>query len=360
MLASTKKESPPRSARIVAEVVRQHAELVAFLWGQREGLAAEDPPDSKAIGSVETRLEVNLDGLRIAGAAAWPYLYAQYEDFPEKGELFALAWMALEFADLDQIERVIGLGAASEECAAGLLGALAWHRPETIAAHVRVWIAAQDPFRRYLGVSACLAHLVDPRGLLLKLVHDGDPRVSATAVRLTGKLRRSDLAREVRQAMEVSDANVKLWASWALTELGAGDVVREELRRIVTDAGPNAQIALRALIKAGPEKDVRVWIGGLMRSLNTASLGVRGIGMLGDGSVLPWLIDRMREPPLAAAAGAALVELFPASRDEDDLFTLDPQDAGTPFAKHYEDAAVRLPLADKVAAWATSQGLLMR
>ena len=80
MRTSLKAEGP-RPARVAAEVIRQHAELVAFLWAQRDSWSAEDPPDAKVIAEIDQRLEVNLDGLRIAGVSAWPFLIAQHEIF---------------------------------------------------------------------------------------------------------------------------------------------------------------------------------------------------------------------------------------------------------------------------------------
>ncbi len=77
------------AARIVPAVVREHAELAAFQWAQRDTLSQEDPPDPAVIAGIDKRLEANLDGLRIAGAAAWPFIIDQFEEYPEKGELLS-------------------------------------------------------------------------------------------------------------------------------------------------------------------------------------------------------------------------------------------------------------------------------
>lgn len=341
-----------RPLRIAREVVRQHAELVAFLWAQRDSWSAEDPPDAKVVAEIDERLDINLDGLRIAGAAAWSLLSEQYENFPEKGELFAFAWMALELDDGKRVEQAVEFARLAADDAKGLVGALASHKPATIGPYVRNWIGGQDALIRFLAISSCLAHNVNPGQTLARLIKDHDSKVRAAALRLAGQLRCFDLEREIQAALDHEDGPVRLWASWALVELGAGDLARQELARIATAGGTDAVVAMRALVKAGPENDVRIWMGGLMKSPSTAAMAVRGIGMLGDKSALGWLVERMKEPALALMAKASFLELFPEAREESKLFTGDPVELGKPFATFFADRTVTLSLADKVSEWA--------
>ena len=340
-----------KTVGVAAEAVRQHAELAAFLWAQRDSWSAEDPPDVKVIAEIDQRLEANLDGLRIAGVSTWPFLKAQHEDFPEKGELFAFAWMALELADGEKVAQAVEFGRLTADDAKGLIGALTWHKPAVIGPFVRQWIGDQDVFSRFLAISSCIAHNVDPGTTLARLVKDDDPRARAAALRLAGQLQRFDLGRDIQSALDHRDERVRLWASWALVEMGSGDLARQELRKIASAGGPDATVAMRVLVKAGPAKEVRAWMGGLMKTPQTAPLAVRGIGMLGDHSALPWLIGQMREPHVAVAARAAFLELCPEAREETKLFTVDPEELGSAFAKHFQDDVVHLALPDKVETW---------
>ncbi|RWI30182.1 HEAT repeat domain-containing protein [Mesorhizobium sp.] len=340
--------APPR--RVAVEAVRQHVEQAAFLWAQRDSWGQEDPPDETVIGEIGERIEINLDGLRIAGAAAWPAAERQLEDFPDKGEFFVIGWMAIEQGDATRIDQTVAAAKELDE-RRGLVGALAWHQPPRIGHLVHDWLVAPDAFKRYLAVGACLEHGVDPRQLLARLVKDADAPARAFALRLAGRLKRADLAREMAAALESDDEIVRLWAGWALTQLGSGDLARVELRNAAVAGGPDALIALRAAITAGPEKDVRAWMGGLMKSVATAPLAVRGIGMLGDRSILPWLIERMKEPYVAVAACAAFLELFPEAREETKLFTVDPTDLGPAFAEFFDDEVVGVAVPDRVESW---------
>ncbi|MFH1797148.1 MAG: HEAT repeat domain-containing protein [Pseudomonadota bacterium] len=340
--------APPR--RIAAEAVRQHVEQAAFLWAQRDTWTLDDPPDEAVINEIAQRIEVHLDGLRIAGAAAWPVAERQLDDFPDKGEFFVVGWMAIEQGDAMRIDQTVAAAKELDE-RRGLVGALAWHQPPKIGHLVRDWLVAPDPFKRYLAVGACFEHGVDPKQSLARLVNDPDAPTRAFALRLAGRLKRADLAREMASGLESEHDIVRLWAGWALTELGSGDLAQLELRKTAVAGGAEALTALRAAIRAGPEKDVRAWMGGLMQSAATAPLAVRGIGMLGDRSVLPWLIEQMREPYVAVAACAAFLELFPEARVETKLFTADPTELGPAFAKHFEDDVVRVALPERVAEW---------
>jgi uncharacterized protein (TIGR02270 family) len=336
--------------RIAEEIVRQHVELAAFCWAQRDTLSLDDPIDAETIREIDQRVEANLDGLRIAGPAAWPVIEAVVEDFPEKGELFVAGWTAIEQSDLQRLDKAVALGAELDQ-PRGLVGALAWHTLAKIGPILREWVGEHDGFKRYLGVAACVEHKVDPKQWLDRLVCDPDPKVRATALRLAGTLGRADLVAHMGDALNASDESVRLWAGWALTELGRADLASAELRRAAVAGGPDALSALRGAIKAGPEKDVKAWMGGLMQAPATAAVAVRGVGMLGNRSALAWLVERMREPSVAVAAAAAFLELFPEAREETKLFTVDPEELGPAFAKCFEDGVVTLALPDRVEAW---------
>ncbi|RUV71946.1 MAG: hypothetical protein EOR30_23805 [Mesorhizobium sp.] len=342
--------------RIVSHVVRQHAEEAAFFWAQRDTLMEADPPDLDVVAGVDKRLEANLDGLRIAGPSAWPFIVAAYEDFHEKGELFLFGWMAIEQRDPHRVAEAIEFGQSFEHDARGLVGALAWHRPDVIAPLVRDWIGAHEPFKRFLGVSACIEHLVDPKQMLGRLVRDPDASVRVASLRLAGRLKRTDLVEEMTAALDAPDGGVRFWSAWALTELGFGDLASDELRKMAVGGGPDALTALRAAVKAAPDKDVRVWMGGLLKSPETAPLAVRGAGMLGDRTILHWLVHQMRQPALAAAAGAAFRELFPEARKDDTLFSVETEVLGDAFGVHFEDMPPSLPVANRVKDWAKGFG----
>ncbi len=122
--------------------MRQHVELAAFLWAQRDTMSLDDPADAGTIGEIDQRVEANLDGLRIAGPAAWPAIDTVIEDFHDKGELFVVGWMAVEQSDPQRLDKAVELARQFDQ-PRGVVGALAWHTVPKIGPLLRIgWAAA--------------------------------------------------------------------------------------------------------------------------------------------------------------------------------------------------------------------------
>ncbi|PBB23656.1 MULTISPECIES: hypothetical protein [unclassified Mesorhizobium] len=81
-------------APVIPEIVRQHAEMAAFLWIVYDDalLHPEENPemDEVRIARLIERLEAHLDGLRVARADGLRIAKERYSEFPEAGELFVL------------------------------------------------------------------------------------------------------------------------------------------------------------------------------------------------------------------------------------------------------------------------------
>lgn len=75
---------------IVTSIVREHAELAAFLSTQRKALTHGEVLDREAIAGLDERIAVHLEGLRVAGQAAWAIIRKQHHAYNEEGEKFLL------------------------------------------------------------------------------------------------------------------------------------------------------------------------------------------------------------------------------------------------------------------------------
>ncbi len=171
-------------ARIVPAVVREHAELAAFQWAQRDTLSQEDPPDPAVIAGIDRRLRANLDGLRIAGAAAWPFIIDQFEDYPEKGELFVATVQAIVLEDVKRTEQAVAFAGSARDGPRGLCGAFQWLPPHLTRTLVRRWLLDGNPVKSEAAISALEAHMINPGRFLPRLLAHPDMRVRAAASRL--------------------------------------------------------------------------------------------------------------------------------------------------------------------------------
>ena len=139
----------------------------------------------------------------------------------------------------------------------------------------------------------------------------------------------------------------RLAAVFAACLLGEARSAHPVIDKIVlTETDQAAAIELRLLTT--PPKAGKAWLqSGLGRPASRVA-ATASVGLFGDRAVLPWLIEKMREPELASAAGAALRDLFEVDFGDTDLFVTDPAVLGEDFA-HLDDSS--LPAADRVEAW---------
>jgi len=81
-----------RRAPVLPEIVRQHAEMAAFLWTVYDWHMlhpGENPDmDEERMARLVERLEAHLDGLRVAGETGRTIAAQRYTEYPEGGELF--------------------------------------------------------------------------------------------------------------------------------------------------------------------------------------------------------------------------------------------------------------------------------
>ncbi|TIP70877.1 MAG: hypothetical protein E5X53_25050 [Mesorhizobium sp.] len=97
------------SAPILREIVRQHAEMAAFLWTVYDHhlqYPEENPDmDEERVARLVERLEAHLDGLRVAGDIGREIAKELYAEYPEPGELFVVrmlsATKSLRIVNLD-------------------------------------------------------------------------------------------------------------------------------------------------------------------------------------------------------------------------------------------------------------------
>ncbi|BCH00778.1 hypothetical protein MesoLj131b_27770 [Mesorhizobium sp. 131-2-5] len=84
---------------VLPEIVRQHAEMAAFLWTVYDYhlLHPDENPemDEVRLGRLVARIEAHLDGLRVAGPEGLAIAAKAYEAFPEAGELFVLRMLSV-------------------------------------------------------------------------------------------------------------------------------------------------------------------------------------------------------------------------------------------------------------------------
>lgn len=328
-------------------LVRQHVQDAAFLFVQR-GREISGPAFAEDdVGRRDQRIAANLEGLAAAGRTGWEVAKEEATSRSGAGEWFGLAALAFETGHAERLGTALDLAlAAGPRGERGLSGAAAWTEPARFGEHVRRWIVSAEPALRRLGVAALSHHRVDPAPRLATLLDDPDPGVRGRAARLAGELGRVDALPRLRERLPSPEE--RLWPAWAAARLGEQEgtdalLAQVEERPEDPSSGPALDLAVLAL--GGKAQAV---ITALLGRPRTHLLALSRVGVLGDRSVLPWLVGRMRDPLTAEAAGAAFRDLFAVDMADTDLFTASPGTLGPGFA---ELDPAPLPIADRIAAW---------
>jgi uncharacterized protein (TIGR02270 family) len=338
---------------IVKEIVREHVQLAAFQWSQLRALSQAHPPDQAAAGDIDARLRANLDAVEIAGDAAWPFILDQFEDFPEAGELFVAAYLAIARDDRRRIDQSLWMAHQHPRARSGLAGALAWFPPERSASTVRRMLDAESAVQRAVALDVLAAHKADAGHRLIGFLKDASAMVRASACTLAAATGRTDCAGEIASLAAATEPDLRLAAATALARLGRADAALAPLKAEIEGGGPQAMAALRLLSETSGAADFRSYLGALYQKEATRPLAIRGIGMTGDRRHLDWLIKQMEEPETAAAAGESFLELFPEAKNQNWLFTDDAHELGIAFSA-IEQTHSDYPVAARVRRWASS------
>lgn len=293
-------------ARVLDHIVEQHAESAAFLWLLRDG-AVDAPHFGPAeLLRLEARIEANLDGLRVAGEAGWEVAMAALQRHRESGELFAAAVLALETQSAERTATVIDMAQSFPDARRGLSGAIGWVAPARLRQFVAEWAESADPVARHLAALACSHHRADPGPRLQRWLGDPATLVRSRALRLVGELGRSDLRGALSAALaDEQDQDCRTWAAWSGALVGEPAGVPWLLAWAEADATAGCP-GLEAGGRLGEAGEIRSWVRRLAATPEQRRLAVRATAVLADPVVVPWLIERAREPDLALSAGESI------------------------------------------------------
>lgn len=333
----------------IAPIVDQHAEDAAFLWLRRRREIDGPIFGETDIGRIDQRLEANLEGLMAAGKAGWESAQAHFADYAELGELFVLGTVAMRWSDAKLVSSAIDAGASLGEAGISSLSAAIARTPrESLRPFVAQWLDTRDARLHCLGLSALWHHRVDPGPRLQDLVSHPDAAVRRRAVRLAGGLRRRDLLPAVLASLDGETAKERLAAAFAACLLGEARSAHPVIDKILATGTDQAEAAIEIRLLTTPPKAAKAWLQTRLGQPQLRVAATASLGLFGDSSVMPWLIEKMREPELVFAAGLAMRDLFEVDFNDTNLFMIDPADLGKAFESLNDSP---LPVADRVASW---------
>ncbi|HME70679.1 MAG TPA: TIGR02270 family protein [Myxococcota bacterium] len=342
------------SARMLPAIVSVHAEEAAFLWTQRAAAVSSPKYALKDLAKLDSRVEAQLEGLRVAGSYGWGVSEKALEE-GGAGEIFAAGVLAFGSEGEGRIAKVLAAGSATPQHERGLISALGWLPSEAVRPQLTRLVASQEPELRRIAIAAWAVQRRDPGAQLTEAAFDPHARLRARALRAAGELGRTDLASALQRSLHDIDEDARFYAAWSLARLGdRSEAVMEGLRR--TAEGSGAHAAAAASIWARCEDPGR--LAASMRGLSSTSRGRRllsiAAGAAGSPDFVPELLALMDDDRVAKVAGEAFsmitgVDLEYADLDRDGATSVEQAEEEMPIAD--PDDILVLPDRASVERW---------
>jgi len=329
---------------VIPLIVTQHAEETTFLWSQRDGAVRRPHFTLRSLAGLDERLEAHLDGLRIAGEDGWK-ICKEAVPLEDAGAIFALGSLALESGKEERLAEVFAAAAADPSFARGLDSAVAWLPPATATARIRTLLSSSEPARRRVGIAASALLRQDPGRPLIDAAGDADPLLSARALRALGELGKADPGL-YQKNFDAKDPEVRFWACWSAALVSGDPNAVSRLKEVAAKAGPRRAEAADLYVRRLSPAEASAWREKVAADPKSLRLALSLAGAIGDPAAVPWLLELMKQPPLARGAGEAFtfitgvdledekleakkpegVESGPTDEPEDEDVAMDPDD----------------------------------
>ena len=289
----------------VQDTLQTCVATAAQIWLERDQAAHTPTTTLPALTELDSRLEQQLTLLREAGDLGWKCCWDSLTANRQPGIVFAAAATAVSHPDEAPFQQLTDYVNTTPEAAAELIAALGWVTPDCLRGRVRALLTSTSPLLRYVGITVCGLHHVDPGRYLDAALKDSGLRLRARALRLVGELRLQRYLPVLRQHLTHTNETWRFWAAWSAGLL-ANSAGLDTLQQIVerTTEPVFQQRAVDLLARAISLEPARLWIRQLLLDERLTPLVIRGLGILGDASAIPWLI-RCMNGATAPVAGAA-------------------------------------------------------
>lgn len=339
-------------AMTIDNLISQHAEESSFLWLLRNAAVREPHYNLNDLNTLEERIVAHLDGLRVAGLAAWPFCQAGLEE-KEAGEFFTATYTAIDNSNSDWLKQVLEPLDESPECARGLVSAVGWLPKEKLQGHVFNWLNSDNPLLRQIGLSACNIQRVDCGAYLKSGLQDDDSNVRSRALRCIGELRRRDLLALAIEHLDAENESCRFWAAWSTTVLGDA----KGLAALQTNFSPQSENQPRALtlgLRAMDKSSAISWIREHTNHPGYERTIIEATGIVGDPVAVPWLISQMQKPEYSRLAGESLTMITGVDLAYEDLDCDQPKEFEAGPSENPEDEDVAMD-PDEELPWPDQQ-----
>ena len=298
--------------------ISQYCEETSILWVRRDSMALQSDVRLEDLCKIDRRLDAHLDGLQLAGEAAWPIVDSELR-WNDSGEAFLAAALSFDIGVPSRINRYLERFSRTDDLVRGYVSGMGWRASEKMQNSTMEFLnSSSDCFRR-VGVNVAAILRRDPGSPLAKMLQDSASQPRARALRAVGELGRAELLPQVQQQLASEDTACRVAAAWTVSLRMQDREATKVLRSCVTeepppdcDADRRSMLCRRRLraLQLAPRvmqpQDAQAWLHELANSQRFVRHAVVGSGVAGLPTAVPWLIEQMHVPELARVAGEAL------------------------------------------------------
>jgi uncharacterized protein (TIGR02270 family) len=352
----------------IEEIIDQHAEEAALCWLWRDRAVTQPHYWLSDLAHLDARLVAHLDGLQIANDLGWAKCLAECA-WREPGEFFVASVLAMEAANQRLIETVIELAGDSPELLRAITSALGWLPLKMVQPIIQEFIRSSNPIRRFLAVAAASNHRFDLGESLAIALDDQDSRTRARALRSVGELGRRDLLEATHEHLQDEVQASRIAAASSIGRwLGEDGALESTVFGILREAAENSvehsSRCLQLFVRRAPVRSADEFIENWSQSRATERIAVRAVGIRGDPTRIPWLIQQFEVPRLARLASEAftmvtglVISQRPFEAEWPEGFEVGPnEDANDSNVEMDEDENLPWPATRTIQAWWEAHG----
>jgi len=345
------------STAVIPAIIERHLEDAAFLAQLRRRVCTAPDWSLRNLVDLDDRLEANLDGLRVAGEHGRIVAESKLSAGPD--ELFVSGVLAVESRDRGRMTQLVREGAKSPEALDAVISSFGRVAPVFLQGTIKDLLTSHASIGRQVGIATCVSHHVHPGAPLTKLLDDDDDSVRAWAIRACGEFGLTEHLERCSDPSGRGDGDVAWWSAWSSVLLGDRGRAMETLVRHGFESNPNRARAFPLALQAMNVKRAHALLQQIAEQPGQLAQLIRGSGIAGDPTYVPWLIRHMADTKTARVAGESFTLItgadfaalhLEAKRPED--FVAGPNDdPNDPDVDMDADDGLLWPDAAKIEKW---------
>ena len=288
------------------EICEQHVDNVITYWSQWQ-IAMGQPMYSKnTLLVIEEKLRENIAGMMSNALDSWNYI-ACLLDNARPETIFAAAQIAFRSYKTRRIRQVMEATEVSEGLEVGFTSALAWLPNDIVHPWLRRFLKSKDLTHKSIALKACRLRGATPHKYLNRFLKEKaytkHRKLYSESLRIVGELKVRTEKESLYKALKYSGA-IRFWALQSLVLLGDHRMARQ-LAPYIFECNQFQFKAIDIVFRVVPSGEAWELINELRSQKHLQRCAIKAAACLGDPAAIPWLLEWMRDPPLARVCGEA-------------------------------------------------------